>query len=93
MKNKETVMREFLINKPFEIANKLNSIVSLSIVGSFSEHNDLTGISDIDTVVIVDHLDQWTFRDIISEFEKIAAPLKEKFNFDLKINNTFGPLK
>ena len=93
MKNKETVMREFLINKPFEIANKLNSIVSLSIVGSFSEHNDLTGISDIDTVVIVDHLDQWTFREIISEFEKIAIPLKEKFNFGLKINNTFGPLK
>ena len=93
MSNFEKSFREFLIHKPFQIAHKFDFIKSLNIVGSFSECTDLTGISDIDTVIIVDHLDKWKFEALVNEFQSLSIELKSKFNFDLLINNTFGPIK
>jgi len=88
-----TELRKFLIDEPFSIADEYEEIISLNIVGSFSEHNDLTGISDIDTVIIIDHLNEWIFKKIINRFQLIADELKNKFGYKLKINSTFGPLK
>ena len=86
-------IRKFLIDQPFKIADDLDEVLSINIVGSFAEANDLSGISDIDTVIIIDHLTEWKFNEIISKFESIGDTLKSKYGLDLYINSTFGPLK
>ena len=93
MRDLDQEMRNFLIQKPFEIAAKYDFIKSINIVGSFAENSDLTGISDIDTVIIVDHLDKWKYQSLIKEFKDFSKELKTRFNYDLVINDTFGPIK
>lgn len=86
-------VREFLVEQPFNIATEMDEILSMNIVGSFAETDDLSGASDIDAVVIVDHLTEWTFSKVIDGFERVASPLRERFGLELRINSTFGPLK
>ena len=80
-------MRDFLINEPFRIAEQLNFILSLNIVGSFSECDDLSGVSDIDTVIIVDHLDQKKFNEIMFKFDELSVDLNKRFGFKLFSKN------
>ena len=86
-------LRKFLIDNPFRIAEESREVLSLNIVGSFSENDGIKGISDIDVVIIVDYLTEWVFRDLIGKFEQLNVPLKECFGMNLRINSTFGPLK
>ena len=77
----------------FNKLKKINGVISITLVGSFVNQNDLSGISDIDTIVICKSLNykkflkcQESVREI--DLEKCGLP-----NHKLKINNTFGPLK
>ena len=78
------------------IVNKLAPIEglnSITFVGSFESSTDITLISDIDIIVIVDELCGAKF----SEIENAASSIKgldiglEDYN--IKLNMTFGPLK
>lgn len=89
----EAALRRFLTDRVFAIAEAHPEILSLNVVGSFADTDDLSGISDIDTVIIVDYLTEWKYRAILESFEAVAEPLKERFGYALKINHTFGPLK
>lgn len=86
-------IREFLIEQPLKIADDIDEILSLSFVGSFSENYDLSDISDIDIVIIVDFLTKPLFERILSRFELIEIPLSKKYGVKLKINSFLGPLK
>jgi broad specificity phosphatase PhoE len=79
-----------------EIVNKLSPIEglnSITFVGSFETSTDISLISDIDIIVIVDELSEIKFREI----EKVASSIKGVDigldDYKIKLNMTFGPLK
>jgi broad specificity phosphatase PhoE len=79
-----------------EIVKKLSPIESLNsitFVGSFETSTDISLISDIDIIVIVDELTGIKFREI----EKAASSIKGVDigldDYKIKLNMTFGPLK
>lgn len=78
------------------IVKKLSPIEglnSITFVGSFETSTDISLISDIDIIVIVDELSEIKFREI----EKSAGTIKGVDvgldNYKIKLNMTFGPLK
>ena len=57
-----------------EIFNKISEIdeiISITIVGSFIDKNDLSGISDIDVIVICKSLNKKKFNMFIDSFKKL----------------------
>ena len=62
-------------------------------MGSFVNQKDLTGISDIDTVVICKNLNEKLFNSCIEVVKNIDLKKCGLNNYSLKINPTFGPLK
>ena len=79
-----------------EIFNKISEIdeiISITIVGSFIDRNDLSGISDIDVIVICKSLNKEQFNIFIDSFKKLDINKCGLKNYNLKINSTFGPLK
>ena len=80
----------------YEVFNKISEIdeiISITIVGSFIDKDDLSGISDIDVIVICDILNKKIFDRCINSFEKLNLDKCGLKNYNLKINSTFGPLK
>jgi len=78
------------------IVNKLSPLEGLSsitFVGSFESSTDISLISDIDIIVIVDELSRSKF----SEIEDAAGSIKGVDiglkDYSIKLNMTFGPLK
>ena len=79
-----------------EIAKIVESkkyIISSTIVGSFMESDLLSGISDIDVVIIVDKLIERKFNEIINSFERMNSYEMGLDGYNIIVNNTFGPLK
>ena len=73
--------------------SKIQNVKSVTITGSFNQNKRVMEISDIDTIVIVDKLNQNIFNKCINSIKKIN--LKKIFNEDVNliINSSFGPLK
>ena len=71
----------------------IDDVISVTIVGSFVENDDLSGISDIDTVVICNSLNQNIFNKCLGAVNKIDIHKCGLIDFKLRINSTFGPLK
>lgn len=74
-------------------AEILHEILSATVAGSFSSGSGQDGFSDIDTILVVDKLDNALFIKIQDVFQKNLAPVVSKYDWVLKINNTLGPLK
>ena len=72
---------------------KMDFIVSATIVGSFHEKTIIQAISDIDLVVIVDSLTEKKFQSINDSVLSISPSDINLSEYQIKINNTFGPLK
>lgn len=85
---KQNINREIL-----RIVSSKNYIISTTIVGSFVSSPGIEGISDIDIVIIVDKLTQTIFEEINHSFQQIESSKIGLNDFDIFINNTFGPLK
>ena len=85
---KQNINREIL-----RIVSSKNYIISTTIVGSFASSPGIEGISDIDIVIIVDKLTQTIFEEINYAFQQIESSEIGLNDFDIFINNTFGPLK
>lgn len=86
-------LRRFLADGALSAAEAVPGVVSLNLVGSFADTDDISAIGDIDTVVILDHLTEGGFEAVLGHFRSLAAPLQERFGLSLRINSTFGPLK
>lgn len=85
---KKNINREIL-----SVVSSKNYIISTTIVGSFVSSPGIEGISDIDIVIIVEKLTQTIFEDINNSFQQIESSQIGLDDFDIFINNTFGPLK
>ena len=69
------------------------NILSVTLVGSFVDKKDLTGISDIDTIVICNKLEKKIFDECINQVKSIDLKKCGLSNYSLLVNSTFGPLK
>ena len=76
-----------------EKLTSISNVLSVTFVGSFAESKDLSGISDIDTVVICDHLTENVFNCCLSVVGSINLVEVGLQDYILKINSSFGPLK
>jgi ribonuclease H / adenosylcobalamin/alpha-ribazole phosphatase len=88
-----TEVKKEIKNQLFKQLFSIDRVISTTIVGSFVDRDDLSGISDIDTIVICDKLDNYIFKRCITSTQKIDLKKCGLFNYSLKINSTFGPLK
>ena len=77
----------------FERLGAIQGVISVTLVGSFVDRKDMAGISDIDTIVICKSLDKKLFDTCLFAVESIDLNKCGLFNYALKINPTFGPLK
>jgi ribonuclease H / adenosylcobalamin/alpha-ribazole phosphatase len=75
------------------ILDSMNFIESGSIVGSFSEGKDLSGVKDIDIVIIVDNLTKNKFNLILNKFELLKQRIESDYGYTTKVNSFLGPLK
>ena len=48
-------------NSLFDTLSTIDSVLSVTLVGSFIDNKDLSGISDIDTIVVCQSLDKRLF--------------------------------
>ena len=86
-------IKKSLKSKIFDKILEIDEIISITIVGSFIDKDDLSGISDIDIVVICNILNEKIFNKCINSFKKLNLDECGIKNYDLEINSTFGPLK
>ena len=77
----------------FDKLIKIDKVISVTIVGSFVDCDDLSGISDIDTIIICDYLDKDIFNKCVNSARDLDLEKCGVNNYELKINSTFGPLK
>lgn len=71
----------------------INDVCSVSIVGSFSNNEDINNVGDIDIVVIFNKLDRNKFNSCIKKTSKVKNLLSKYTDRIFKINSTFGPIK
>lgn len=71
----------------------LPSVRSITFTGSFVDQPDLSGISDIDTVILVDELTPKVFTSCAAAAEGVSCSLLGLADHTLHLNTTFGPLK
>jgi broad specificity phosphatase PhoE len=77
----------------WEVVDRLPFVVSATISGSFTTSAGLEGISDIDTIVVVDGLDALRFAEMQARFRAGLKPPLADAGYRLVINPTLGPLK
>lgn len=87
--NTKQLIRECIINSVID----KKYILSTTIVGSFNNSNGLEGISDIDIVIIVNELNELKFNEIITTFKQLDPSSFNLNNYNIYVNETFGPLK
>ena len=89
MKHIKSLISAVLINK----LHAYQEIVSLSIVGSFLQKDDISAVSDIDTIIILEKLSKSNFNYLIDQFKTITGEECGLPGYTVIINSTFGPLK
>ena len=89
----EKLVRQSFQKTIFTNLTSISNVLSVTFVGSFVDHKDLSGISDIDTIVIFDHLTEDVFNSCIEAVDSINLSDHGLQEYILKINSSFGPLK
>ncbi|MGL4419409.1 MAG: histidine phosphatase family protein [Gemmataceae bacterium] len=74
-------------------AESLPYIASATLTGSFVDAPSLDGISDIDCIIVVDHLNAKRFAELQARFDEALRGLLAEAGFDFYLNATLGPLK
>ena len=69
---------------------KNKGVISVSIVGSFTEKKSLDEIGDLDVVVVCNKLSKQLIKKLIKNIYKIN---KDNFKKKIIVNSSFGPLK
>jgi broad specificity phosphatase PhoE len=71
----------------------IQGVISVTFVGSFCDRDDLSGISDIDVVVVCETLSQRVFGACAQAMASLTPRLLGLPNHSIQVNTTFGPLK
>lgn len=68
-------------------------VCSITFVGSFIETDNLSTVSDIDVIIIVEHLHAGIFQQIENSAKTITGIDCGLPDYEVKLNLSFGPLK
>lgn len=82
-----------LIERLWDVVDRNEHLLSATLTGSFVDSPTLRGLSDIDFVVVVDHLNRERYSALLREFDDAVRPELARDGYDLYINSTLGPLK
>jgi ribonuclease H / adenosylcobalamin/alpha-ribazole phosphatase len=93
MMNNGDNIRKQTINTIVSRLATLESVCSITFVGSFLQSDDISVVSDIDVVVIVDKLTENIFRIIKQKVTTINGSDCGLTDYQVKVNMSFGPLK
>jgi len=85
--------KQEIISALWRAVDACPEILSATLAGSFARGSTLEGISDIDTICIVERLDAGLFASIQDAFRSALAPVLDAAGWALRINPTLGPLK
>jgi ribonuclease H / adenosylcobalamin/alpha-ribazole phosphatase len=77
----------------FSQLSTVSGVLSITLVGSFIDSDDLAGISDIDTIVVCEKLNEVIFKQCTEQIKSIDISRCGLKGYQLKINTSFGPLK
>ncbi len=77
----------------FQRLTAIPGVLSVTFVGSFCDREELSGISDIDVVVICESLDREVFDACSAAMSSLSPALLGLPSHRLHLNTTFGPLK
>lgn len=86
IKNK---IKSVVVNK----ISPIDGLLSITFVGSFESSTDISLISDIDIIIIVDELYESKFKEIEVAAGSIRGVDLGLEDYSIKLNMTFGPLK
>lgn len=77
----------------FDALSGVEGVVSVTLVGSFVDRDDLSAISDIDTIVICRAIEKSTFLACVEAVESLDGEGLGVPELRIRVNSTFGPLK
>ena len=77
----------------FQRLTEIPGVLSVTFVGSFCDREELSGISDIDVVVVCESLDRTLFDACSGAMASLSPVLLGLPKHRLYLNTTFGPLK
>ena len=63
----QKIIKERLIKLIFNNLSSIPNVLSVTLVGSFIDRKDLIGISDIDTIVVCDSLNQDIYNECVKK--------------------------
>lgn len=86
-------LKENVQRAVFAAVDRLPYVVSATITGSFVDSQSLEGLSDIDVVVILDHVNRPRFEETQASLDHALRPVLARHGYDLRLNPTLGPLK
>lgn len=86
-------LKDRILDRLWAVADRHDFVQSVTVTGSFVESPTLDGISDIDCVVVVDHLNSTRFDWLVANFDAALRGLLGEHGFDFRVNPTLGPLK
>jgi ribonuclease H / adenosylcobalamin/alpha-ribazole phosphatase len=100
----EAPIKRAILDALWGAVERLPFIRSATVAGSFTHGlpspsgrgvggSCLEGISDIDTIVVVDRLDQLRFDEMRATFRGALGEVLRGYDYDLIVNATLGPLK
>ena len=87
------VVKQTFVKELSRSLRAIPDVVSVTFTGSFVDRADLSGISDIDVIVLVRRLTADTFAACRKAAGKAAPDLLGLGDHVVRINDTFGPLK
>ena len=93
VKKNTKIDRNLIAEKLFEILAPINGLESVSLVGSICDKDDISVISDIDTIVICSALDEMFFKSCVDALNSLTGAELGLPDRRIFINSTFGPLK
>lgn len=93
MMNIDNKIRKQIINTVVNRLSTLDSVRSITFVGSFMYYDDISVVSDIDVVVIINRLTENIFRLIEQKAMDISGLDCGLPDYQVKLNMSFGPLK
>lgn len=73
--------------------SSIQGVISITFVGSFESAIDISLVSDIDIILIVDQLSESKFLEIREAANSITGTEIGLHDYSIKLNMTFGPLK
>ncbi|PQO38814.1 hypothetical protein C5Y96_02795 [Blastopirellula marina] len=86
-------MKRDIVHALHSVADSIPWVLSATLTGSFLNSDNLSGVSDIDYIVIVDQLHRERFESIQTAFQQQLEPVVMSHGWKLRINPTLGPLK